>query len=302
MKDEFIVKGAMATCQFGVAPAMLSNIMDNMNVYYNGKLAATSMSLGPVFQAPAFGTCNMVPNMPKPCAAVITKWDNVFMGGMKINRISSPLTKDSKGTCALGCPMCISFTTTGQLPIPSVPLPEVVKVEHQSDMNPLAGNDENRERVQAKDATGLTPEEKEILKKDPPGWSDEIVDQLISMDEANIYLNADLKEVEVNGKACLIRKDIDLDCVVDDRGRTNRQRMAKGLAPLDANGDSVELHHIGQKSDAGLAELTNDEHHKGGNDTVLHDKKKKSEIDRKEFDTERSDHWKSRYKKDGETL
>ena len=198
--------------------------------------------------------------------------------------------------------MIISFTTTGQLPIPAVPLPEIVKVEHQSDMNPLAGNEENRERVQAKDATGLTPEEKEILKKDPPGWSDEIVDQLISMDEANIYLNADLKEVEVNGKACLIRKDIDLDCVVDDRGRTNRQRMAKGLAPLDANGDSVELHHIGQKSDAGLAELTNDEHHKGGNDTVLHDKKKKSEIDRKEFDTERSDHWKSRYKKDGETL
>ena len=105
--------------------------------------------------------------------------------------------------------MIISFTTTGQLPIPSVPLPEVVKVERQSDMNPLAGNDENRERVQAKDATGLTPEEKEILKKDPPGWSDEIVDQLISMDEANIYLNADLKEVEVNGKACLIRKDIE---------------------------------------------------------------------------------------------
>ena len=180
-----------------------------------------------------------------------------------------------------------------------MPLPEVVKVEHQSDLNPLAGNDENRERVQAKDATGLTPEEKEILKKDPPGWSDEIVDQLISMDEANIYLNADLKEVEVNGKACLIRKDIDLDCVVDDRGRTNRQRMAKGLAPLDANGDSVELHHIGQKSDAGLAELTNDEHHKGGNDTVLHDKCKESEIDRKEFGSERKEHWTSRSKKNG---
>ena len=163
MKDEFIVKGAMATCQFGVAPAMLSNIMDNMNVYFNGKLAATSMSLGPVFQAPAFGTCNMVPNMPKPCAAVITKWDNVFMGGMKINRISSPLTKDSKGTCALGCPMCISFTTTGQLPIPSVPLPEVVTVEHQSDMNPLAGNDESIARVQAKDSGDTT----EIIEPKP---------------------------------------------------------------------------------------------------------------------------------------
>lgn len=153
------------------------------------------------------------------------------------------------------------------------------------------------ERVQAKDATGLTPEEKEILKKDPPGWSDEIVDQLISMDEANIYLNADLKEVEVNGKACLIRKDIDLN-QKDKFGKTNRERMEKGYAPLDANGKSVELHHIGQKSDAGLAELTNEEHHKGGNDTVLHDKRKESEIDRKEFGSERSDHWKSRSKQD----
>ena len=141
MKDEFIVKGAMATCQFGVAPAMI-NVMDNTKVYFNGKLVATSMSIGPTFQSPAFGTCNMVPNMPKPCAAVITKWDNTFTK-IKINQISNPLTKDSKGTCALGCPMCISFTTTGQLPIPSVPLPEVVKVEHQSDMNPLAGNDDS---------------------------------------------------------------------------------------------------------------------------------------------------------------
>lgn len=114
------------------------------------------------------------------------------------------------------------------------------------------------------------------------------------MDEANIYLGANLKEVQINGKACLIRTDLSLDEVVDDRGRTNRERMSKGLAPLDANGDSVELHHIGQKSNAGLAELTNAEHHNGGNDTVLHDKKKVSEIDRKEFDGERKKHWETR--------
>ena len=218
-----------------------------------------------------------------------------------------------------GCPMCISFTTTGQLPIPAVPLPEIAKVKHQSDMNLLAIDDleeeeeedelldvdkddkaqnnlsaQDKPRTQAKDAQGLTPEEKKELKKYPPAWSDEIVDQLISMDEANMYLGANLKEVQINGKACLIRTDLSLDEVVDDRGRTNRERMSKGLAPLDANGDSVELHHIGQKSNAGLAELTNAEHHKGGNDTVLHDKKKVSEIDRKEFDGERKKHWETR--------
>lgn len=146
------------------------------------------------------------------------------------------------------------------------------------------------DRVQAKNANGLTPEEKQELKKDPPGWSDKIVDQLISKDEADIYLNAGLKESEINGKACLIRTDINLD-QKDSKGRTNRERMAKGLAPKDVNGKSIELHHIGQKSDAGLAELTNEEHHRGGNDVVLHDKSKVSEIDRKEFNVERKSHW-----------
>ena len=141
MEEEFIVKGAMATCQFGVAPSMLNNILDNMNVYFNGKLAVTSMTLGPAFPSPAVGTCNMVPNMPKPCVAMITKWDSVY-SGMYINRIAHPLTKNSKGTCALGCPMCISFQTTGQIPIPSLPAMEMAKVEHQSDMNPMATNEE----------------------------------------------------------------------------------------------------------------------------------------------------------------
>lgn len=144
MQEEFIVKGAMATCQFGVAPAMLNNIMDNMNVYYNGKLAATSMSLGPAFPSPAFGTCNMVPNMPKPCVCMITKWDSPF-NDVYINRIAHPLTKNSKGTCALGCPMCISFQTTGQIPVPSVPAMASPVSPHQSDMNPMATNEEESE-------------------------------------------------------------------------------------------------------------------------------------------------------------
>ena len=70
--------------------------------------------------------------------------------------------------------------------------------------------------------------------------------------------------------------------------------MADGYEPFDANGRSVELHHIGQKRDAGLAELTLDEHHRNGNDTVLHNKQKKSEIDRKEFNSERDTHWVTR--------
>lgn len=147
MKDEFVVKGAMATCQFGVAPCMLNTILDNMNVYFNGKLAVTSMTMGPCFPSPGFGTCNVVPNMPKPCVCMITKWDSPF-NDLYINRIAHPLTKNSKGSCALSpVPMCISFTTTGQIPIPAVPAiaaPDTA-VPHMSDMNPLATNEEEKE-------------------------------------------------------------------------------------------------------------------------------------------------------------
>ena len=169
MQDEFVVKGAMATCQFGVAPCMLNTILDNMNVYFNGKLAVTSMSIGPCFPSPGFGTCNVVPNMPKPCVCMITKWDSPF-NDLYINRIAHPLTKNSKGSCALSpAPMCISFQTTGQIPIPAVPAiaaPDTA-VPHMSDMNPLAMNEDEPEddekpivvSLEAWDSTGVREDE-----------------------------------------------------------------------------------------------------------------------------------------------
>ena len=138
----------------------------------------------------------------------------------------------------------------------------------------------------------LSDEEKQRIKEET-GWSDEIIDAISSMEEYEIYKKADLEEKEINGKKCLVRKDIDLE-QKDSMGRTNSERMEKGLPPLDKNGRPIELHHIGQKSDRPLAELTTSEHRGKGNDTVLHDKKKESEIDRDKFAEERSEHWKNR--------
>lgn len=139
---------------------------------------------------------------------------------------------------------------------------------------------------------GLTEAEKEKLKEET-GWSDEIVDSTRSVEEAEIYKNADLKEEEINGKKCLIRSDIDME-QKDEFGRTNKERMENGNAPLTENGETVELHHIGQKQDSPLAELTTQEHRGKGNDTILHDKQKETEIDRGEFAKERKQHWESR--------
>ncbi|MBQ8763222.1 MAG: HNH/ENDO VII family nuclease [Clostridia bacterium] len=130
------------------------------------------------------------------------------------------------------------------------------------------------------------------IKENSP-YSDEINNYVSSKEELDVYKNANLHE-EVYGdppKHALVRSDIELHGVCDHKGRDNAQRMAEGLSPMTEDGDIIELHHIGQKEDSPLAELTRDEHRGVGNDNVLHDKTKTSEIDRDDFNKERSDYW-----------
>ncbi len=141
---------------------------------------------------------------------------------------------------------------------------------------------------------GLTQEEKDLIKQET-GWSDEIVDAIRNMDEYKIYKDAGLVEGEVNGKKCLMRADIDWE-QKDQFGSTNRERVAEGYAPLDKTGRPIQLHHIGQHTDSPLAELTFKEHRTGGNDTILHDKTKETEVhgEGNNWDNERKDYWKNR--------
>ena len=139
---------------------------------------------------------------------------------------------------------------------------------------------------------GLTDEQKQQIKNET-GWSGEIVNAIKSMEEYQIYKNAELQEVEINGRKCLVRSDIDWS-QKDSMGRTNKERAEAGLSPINKSGETTELHHIGQKKDGPLAELTPDEHRSKENYSVLHDTKKESEIDRTVFNNERSGHWKAR--------
>lgn len=139
---------------------------------------------------------------------------------------------------------------------------------------------------------GLTDEQKQELKEQT-GWPDEVIDAIGSMEEAEVYKEAGLKAVEVDGKWCLVKNEIDMD-QKDEDGITNKERMERGRPPLTKDREEIELHHIGQKQDSPLAELTMEEHRGAGNDTILHDKTKESEIDRNAFGKERKEHWKSR--------
>jgi len=148
------------------------------------------------------------------------------------------------------------------------------------------------ERVNIRDILKpLSDESKEALVE--KGYSDSVIEVIGSEEEAKIYTDAELECSNVNGKDALIRTDVDLD-TKDDFGDTNLERMDKGKPPLDSDGKPIELHHIGQTADAPLAELTKSEHMSNGNDLVLHDKSKESEIDRTSFNKERAEHWKAR--------
>ena len=135
MGKDYIVQSAICMCKFGVAPGILK-VSDNKGVSMNGKLTATTMTLGNVFNPPGFGVCNISPASPKPCTPAITQWTG-FYDGLTIQGSSYPLLDSSMGTCASGCPGCISFQTTGQIPIPGVFQIKQDSAIYQNDINPM---------------------------------------------------------------------------------------------------------------------------------------------------------------------
>ena len=91
------------------------------------------------------------------------------------------------------------------------------------------------------------------------GYPLDVIKQFHTMDEYQVFRDANLKPTMVGNKSALVKTDIDLTRL-DSKGRTNLERMRQGLAPQDSNGVSYELHHIGQKKDGTLAILSQSEH------------------------------------------
>ena len=130
---------------------------------------------------------------------------------------------------------------------------------------------------------------RQLIQEASP-YSEGITQRIRNPSEVDVYTQAGLREAVVNDRPCLVRPDIDLG-IKDDFGLTNLERTERGLAPLDGTGKPVELHHIGQKHDAPLAELSHDQHR--GNSGILHERCE-SGIDRAEFAAQRKAHWQAR--------
>ncbi len=98
------------------------------------------------------------------------------------------------------------------------------------------------------------------------------------------------KQAQLNGHTYRQRDETFVSGQQDGKGRTNVQRMEQGLAPLDRNGEPVQLHHADQKNEGARIELTASEHRQ------MKHPLRESEIDRNEFTKERERYWKERAK------
>lgn len=116
------------------------------------------------------------------------------------------------------------------------------------------------------------------------GFSLKTIRNMRNMDEYEVYKSAGLKECIVKtpeGTRRVLARDLDMK-ITDKDGRTNLQRMEKGLNPIDENGVTYDYHHVGQKNDGTLALLSKHEHRMSG----LHSKQM-SEIERNAFNREK---------------
>ncbi|ENX5378884.1 MULTISPECIES: HNH/ENDO VII family nuclease [Listeria] len=83
---------------------------------------------------------------------------------------------------------------------------------------------------------------------------------------------------------------------VDVKGRTNLQRMEKGLAPLGSDGNPINLHHMTQREISSIAEVEQSFHQINSKTIHINPNSIPTGIDRKTFNKWRSDYWKERAK------
>jgi filamentous hemagglutinin len=120
------------------------------------------------------------------------------------------------------------------------------------------------------------------------------VNNTLSKIEANSGRSFWNKTIEINGNKVYQRDDLINANFVDSRGRTNLERMQKGLAPIGPDGKSLNLHHMLQSQDGPIAEITATFHKQNHSIIHINPSSIPSGIDRGSFDKWRVDYWTNR--------
>lgn len=117
-----VVQGATVKCKFSVEPKTdILKVKTQEKHYANDKdaekkLIATDKEIGQTLEKNTFGKCKMQPNGSGdflPCQAVITKWSG-FYEKVTLSNKGKILLEDSKATCPIGGPDCITVDKHGQ--------------------------------------------------------------------------------------------------------------------------------------------------------------------------------------------
>jgi len=99
------------------------------------------------------------------------------------------------------------------------------------------------------------------------------------------------KSTDFEGHRVHQRDDLIDPVATDPKGRTNMDRMEKGLAPLGPDGKPVNLHHTTQRDDGALAEVGQTFHQRNHRVIHINPNSIPSGIDRAAFDGIRERYW-----------
>lgn len=152
-EKHIVVQGAECQCKFSVEPKtdklkVLSQTKDYANDKdASKKLIATDKEIGQTFEKNTFGKCKLQPTSSDflPCMAVITKWSGVYEKVILSNK-GKILLEDSKATCPIGGPDCISITKHGQKTEGSSQNSKNANGEVHSQLNPMVNIKKMEER------------------------------------------------------------------------------------------------------------------------------------------------------------
>lgn len=115
-EKHLVCQGALCRCNFGTTPDKLK-VLTQSKRFINDKegsqkLMATHMDIGKTFEKNTFGTCAKLNN--NACQVVVTQWSGFYEKITLQDNNGKALLEDSKATCPIGSPDCITIINHGQ--------------------------------------------------------------------------------------------------------------------------------------------------------------------------------------------
>lgn len=154
-----VVQGATLKCKFSEKPQTDILKVKSQNKHFandkdaSKKLIATTKEIGQTLEKNTFGNCKLQPigSSYKPCQAIINQWSD-FYEKVTMSNQGKILTEDSKASCPIGGPDCITVVKHGQKVELSKQNVKSARELLIRQINPLVNMAEFKERLEDQDS------------------------------------------------------------------------------------------------------------------------------------------------------